>query len=121
MKALVASLAMIAAATAVPQARGDDAAMAKLARERGCTICHQEQPARAGSVIASAPSWRAIAARYRGKPGAEEQLTRTVIGGSDPDRRHWRNSAAFVAMPRNEVEATSEEARALVRWILSMP
>jgi cytochrome c len=121
MKAFVAPLAMVMAAAAAPQARGDDAAMARLARERGCAICHKEQPAGPGSIIASAPSWREIAVRYRGKPAAEEQLTRQVIGGTDPDRRHWKNSAAFASMPPNEVETTPEEARALVRWILSMP
>jgi cytochrome c551/c552 len=95
--------------------------MARLARERGCAICHRGQPPGPGSIIASAPSWHEIAARYRGKPAAQEQLTREVIGGTDADRRHWKNSAAFASMPANQVETTPEEARALVRWILARP
>lgn len=72
------------------------------------------------SIIASAPSWREIAARYRGRAEAEDQLTRAVIGGSDPGRRHWRNQAAFANMLPNEAQVAPDEARAIVRWILSL-
>jgi cytochrome c551/c552 len=121
MKALVCFLGIALAAAGAAQARGDDAAMARLARDRGCAVCHNEKPAAPGAIIASAPSWREIAARYRGKPGAEEELVRLVIRGTDADRRHWKNSSAFASMPPNEVETTPDEARVLVRWILSRP
>ncbi|HXZ48823.1 MAG TPA: c-type cytochrome [Usitatibacter sp.] len=119
MKAFVRLLAVAGTAGAALGASADDGAMARLARDRGCTLCHHEEPAGPNAVIASAPSWREIAARYRAQPGAEERLAKVVVGGSDPDRRHWKNQAAFASMPANGVETTPEEARELVRWILS--
>jgi cytochrome c len=115
-------LAASSVCAVMPACAGDGDAMKLLAEERGCTTCHQEKPVPSGSnsIIASAPSWREIAARYRGNAGAEEQLTQTVIGGSDPQVRHWKNRAAFTRMLPNEIEVTHDEARALVRWILSL-
>jgi cytochrome c len=112
--------AAAAAGTSTPADEGD--AMKRLAAERGCSVCHRQEPVPSGSnaVVALAPSWREIAARYRGRADAEEQLTRRVIGGSDPGVRHWKNSAAFTNMLPNKVEATLDEARALVRWILAL-
>ena len=100
---------------------GGDEAMQRLAREHGCSTCHRIWPSPGNNtVVPYAPSWHEVASRYRGQPGAEEALTRIVIAGSDPGKRHWRNQAAFASMPANEVEASPEEARALVRWILSL-
>lgn len=112
-----------AVGAAQPPQRGDDAeAMRNLAAESGCLICHRERPVPAGSdsVIAPAPSWREIAARYRGDAEAEERLTRIVVGGSDPRDRHWKNRAAFTTMLPNTARTTAQDARALVRWILSL-
>lgn len=113
--------AQAAAAAGTPAQAGESEAMKRLAAERGCTVCHQAQPPVSGSntIIAPAPSWREIAARYRGRPGAEDQLTRLVIGGSEPGARHWKNRAAFTDMLPNAAETSPEEARSLVRWILS--
>lgn len=113
--------AALDAADAPPRAAQGDA-MSGLAVERGCTACHREEPVAGGSdgIIARAPSWKEIAARYRGHADAEDRLTRLVIGGSDPGERHWKNRAAFAKMLPNTVEVTPDEARALVRWILSL-
>jgi len=101
----------------------DGERMRHMAGELGCTICHREAPSTQGSdgAIPLAPSWRDIAARYRGKAGAEEALTHIVIDGADPLDRHWKNRAGFTTMRGNEVNLTSDEARALVRWILTSP
>jgi cytochrome c551/c552 len=119
--AFLSLLLAASAAFAETGARNADA-MRFLAEERGCTTCHQEKPAPTGSnaVIASAPSWQEIATRYRGRSGAEEELARLVVGGSDPQARHWKNQAAFTSMLPNEVAVTDAEAHALVRWILSL-
>lgn len=116
------SLLLAALPACAATAARDADAMRLLAEERGCTTCHQERPAPSGSnaIIASAPSWREIAARYRGSSGAEEELARLVVGGSDLQARHWKNQAAFTSMLPNEVAVTDAEARALVRWILSL-
>ena len=97
--------------------------MQRLAADRGCALCHAEKPAAqgAGTTLAAAPSWAEIARRYRGRLEAEDSLTRLVLGGSDPDRRHWKNQAAFASMLQNEPATTPAEARALVRWILARP
>lgn len=119
MKAVVLCLA-IAASAGSPPSRAEDAGdVSRLAADRGCALCHHDRPARADAAVASAPSWPEIAARYRGKPGAENELTHLVLAGTDPQHRHWANQAAFASMPPNRVEVTPEEARILVRWILS--
>lgn len=122
---MVAFLLFVSAAAttgvAAP-ATAEGESMRRLAADRGCTICHDEQPVSGTtSVIPPAPSWREIAARYRGSADAEDRLVRVVIGGSDPRERHWKNRAGFAKMLPNEVETTPDEARALVRWILSLP
>ena len=109
--------ALEAAAAVVQETRVD-----RLAAERGCDACHAApaSSARAGrSVLASAPTYREIAARYRGRGGAEEALMHTVLEGTE--RRHWQGQAAFVAMVPNAPGTTPDEARALVRWILAQP
>lgn len=115
------SLLPVAVAACAGSGTRDGDAMWFLADERGCTTCHREKPAPGGSnaIVASAPSWREIAARYRGSPGAEDDLARLVVGGSDPQARHWKNQAAFTSMLPNEVAVSDADAHALVRWILS--
>jgi cytochrome c len=115
-------LAASSACAMMPARAADGDAMKLLADERGCTTCHQENPVPKGSkaIIASAPSWREIAARYRGRADAEAQLAREVVGGTDPKVRHWKNEAAFTSMLPNEVAVTDDEARSMVRWILSL-
>ena len=117
-------LVLIAAAVSLGAAAvpaGGDEAMQRLARERGCSTCHRIWPSPGNNTaVPYAPSWHEVASRYRGRPGAEDALTRIVIGGSDPEKRHWKNQAAFASMPANEVEASPEEVRALVGWILSL-
>lgn len=115
---LAASVLSLGAAAAPT---GGDEAMQRLARERGCSTCHRIWPSPGNNtVVPSAPSWHEVASRYRGRPDAEDALTRIVIGGSNPGERHWKNQAAFASMPPNEVEVTPQEARALVGWILSL-
>jgi len=119
MKPAFPCVVIMAAAAALPARAQDAAGAARLAADRGCMLCHHESPARPDSTLASAPSWREIAARYRGKAGAEDELTQFVLAGTDPKHRHWANQAAFAAMPPNRVEVTPDEARTLVRWILA--
>ena len=109
--------------TATPARAEDDAVVRRLVSDRGCTLCHREgpQPREAGDAMPLAPSFREIAARYRGKPGAEEQLTHIVIDGADPSDRHWKDRIEFNRMGANAPSITPDEARSLVRWILAIP
>lgn len=95
--------------------------MGKLAGERGCTVCHRGPPAArdAEEALPLAPSWGEIAKRFRNRSGAEERLTRTVMGGAD-NQRHWKDRLEFNRMEANP-KLTRSEARALVRWILATP
>ncbi|MGZ5036170.1 MAG: DUF2950 family protein [Usitatibacter sp.] len=100
-----------------------DDRMRQAATDRGCGLCHRESPAprSAQEGVPLAPSWREIAARYRGRPDAEEHLTHVVIEGADPADRHWKDRVEFIRMQGNAPQVTPDEARALVRWILSLP
>ena len=100
-----------------------DQAMRKLASASGCTLCHSEEPRKAGNdeVLPIGPSWKEIARQYRGQSIAEDRLTNVVISGSGagPKARHWANKASGVSMPPNPVEISQGDARNLVRWILA--
>ncbi|HET7400175.1 MAG TPA: c-type cytochrome [Usitatibacter sp.] len=99
----------------------DNTAMRRLAADRGCVVCHSDTaPGGEPAVSAYGPSWDEIADRYAGRADAEEaRLARLVLTGSDPQARHWKGRASFAQMLPNEGEVSAEEARLLVRWILS--
>jgi cytochrome c len=98
-----------------------DEQTARLARERGCALCHAFEPKRgADAVPPPAPAWRDIAARYRRTPGAEDKLVAVVMRGTNPADRHWAGKAAVVDMPANPVAISEDEARKIVRWILRL-
>ena len=97
----------------------NDPAMRKLASEQGCTLCHRDAPApRDVAGTPMAPSWREIAARYRGRD-AEAELARIVMQGADSAHPHWKDRHDFAAMGANTPRIAPDEARAIVRWILS--
>jgi cytochrome c551/c552 len=104
--------------TRAPARPDDEPTLRRMAADYGCTLCHREAPAPrpvAGTPLA--PSWREIAARYRGRD-AEAELTRIVMEGADPAERHWKDRHDFVAMGANAPRVAPDEARALVRWLL---
>jgi cytochrome c len=115
------ALALFAGASA-PAWAADDAAMLKLAATSGCMTCHHVDTGAKGpdGLPPIAPAWRDVAAQYRGKAGALDQLTRTVMTGSNPYASHWKGKVSGLAMPPNAVAITDTEARALVGWILAL-
>ena len=100
----------------------DEAAMLKLAGASGCLGCHQVNAGAPGidGQPPTGPAWRDVAQQYRGKPGALERLTDTVMTGSNPYASHWVGKVSGMPMPRNAVVIDREQARALVGWILSL-
>ena len=113
--------ALLVVATPVRANKAEyDAAMLKLATNRGCMACHSilPVPKRADGMPPIAPAWRDIAVKYRNDPGAADRLTRTVMTGSDPRSRHWAGKVSEVTMPPNAVVVTEAEARVLVNWML---
>lgn len=102
-----------------------DAEMTALAQRAGCPLCHESAPRTFadGSKRYLAPSWEQVATRYREDPAAEDKLTKTVLSGTSRllTDQHWRGKVYFSEMPNNDVQLSSAEARALVRWILGRP
>ena len=97
--------------------------MNELASAKGCDLCHRAEPAKRspGGLLPYAPSWRDIALKYRRQKGAEDRLTQIVLEGSanDGKDRHWKGKVSEVGMLPNMQEIDEDQARKLVRWILS--
>lgn len=117
--AAAAALCMAGAALAAPA----DDRMLQLAASSGCVACHQVEPGGKGpdGLAPIGPAWRDVAARYRGQAAALDQLTTTVMRGSNPYDSHWKGKASGLAMPPNAVAIREADARQLVGWILALP
>jgi cytochrome c len=61
-----------------------------------------------------------VATKYRHDGGALERLTRAVLGGSNPYDPHWKYQVTGLAMPANRMAISEDDARLVVRWILSL-
>jgi len=72
-------------------------------------------------MLPFAPSWVDIANKYRGQTTAEGRLTLVVMQGSsrEPKELHWYGRVSDIGMQSNVPEVNENEARQLVRWILS--
>ena len=113
--------ALLALATGAQAAANDDA-MLKLASASGCLTCHQIEPGGKGpdGMAPIGPAWREVSAKYEGQAKAQEQLTMTVMRGSNPYESHWKGKVSGLAMPPNAVAIKEADAKALVGWILSL-
>jgi cytochrome c len=80
----------------------------ELARKSGCLTCHSVDGPKVG------PSYKAVAAKYRGQPGAEARLIAKVTRGG---------SGAWGMMPMpakgGNANLSDEDIKKLVKWILS--
>ena len=100
----------------------NDEAMKKLASSSGCLTCHGIDAAKPGpkGMAPIGPSWKEVAMQYKGKPGAQDFLTRVVLEGSNPYSSHWKGKVSGLAMPPNAMAIKETDARLLVSWILSL-
>ena len=114
--------ALLAAAPAWAAGDAHDATMMKLATTSGCLTCHHIDAGAKGpdGLAPVGPAWREVAVKYRGTKGAADQLTRTVMTGSNPYASHWKGKVSGLAMPPNEVAIKEADARQLVEWILTI-
>jgi cytochrome c len=112
----------VALATTGAQAVGNDATMRKLATGAGCMACHHIEPGGKGpdGLPPIGPAWREVSAKYKGQKDAAAKLTRTVLTGSNLYESHWTGKVSGLAMPPNAVAIQEADARALVKWILSL-
>lgn len=77
-----------------------------LAKSKGCLVCHTVDKKVVG------PAYKEIATKYAGQADAAAKLEKKIISGGS-------GSFGAVAMPPNP-QVKPEEAKALVKWILSL-
>ncbi|HEY0663880.1 MAG TPA: c-type cytochrome [Thiobacillaceae bacterium] len=100
MKPFVAVIAL-----ALPLAVAPAQASQALAAKSRCLTCHDLAKKKTG------PAFQDIAAKYKGQADAEAMLAASTLKGS---KGKWGKAP----MPAQKV--TPEDARALVKWVLSM-
>ena len=100
MKAIYVAALMIAGLGASVQAQADEA----LAKAKNCMSCHAIDKKLVG------PSYKDVAAKYKGDAGAVAALAAKVKAGG-------KGTWGQIPMPPNNV--TEDEAKKLVAWVLS--
>ena len=88
--AALAAMAVMAAGTAYAQA--------DLAKKDGCLNCHAVDTKKVG------PAYKDVAAKYKGKAGADATLVAKITAGKE----------------HPAVKASPEDVQQLVKWVLSM-
>ncbi|HSD41660.1 MAG TPA: c-type cytochrome [Burkholderiales bacterium] len=91
----------------VAMGQADDAAAEALARKSGCLKCHSVTQKK------DAPSYKEIAAKYKGQADAEKKLVAFVSTGSKI-KIDGKEEEHDVLKTKNEAEA-----RNVARWILT--
>lgn len=106
MKATMMTIAAAGALMLAAQANAADPAEA-LAQKSGCLACHSVSQKVLG------PSYKDIAAKYKGDKSAEAKLIDKVKkGGSGV----W----GPIPMPANSPQVKDEDIKTIVQWILKM-
>lgn len=106
MKTCILSIAAVAALMLVSQANAADAAET-LAQKNGCLACHSIDKKVLG------PSYKDVAAKYKGDKTAEAKLISKVkIGGSGV----W----GPIPMPAHSPQVKDADIKTIIQWILKM-
>ncbi len=102
MKALLVGIAVAGSFLMAGQASANQA----LAQKSGCLACHSVDKKVLG------PSFKDVAAKYKGDKGAEAKLVAKVkAGGSGV----W----GPMPMPANSPQVKDEDIKTIVQWVLS--
>lgn len=104
MKVFATGLALLALCSA-----GSAAASEKIALQAGCATCHAAER----KVIG--PSYREIAAKYKGQAGAPKLLAERVRKGS---QGVW-GKVPMVATPADKL--SDADLKAVIAWLLKPP
>lgn len=114
--------ALLLGATQAQAEKYEDVEMMKLANQSGCVACHSIAPGTKGpdGLKPIGPAWQDVAAKYKDDPKAVENLTATVLHGSNPYESHWKGKVSGLAMPPNAVAIKEDNAKKLVSWILGL-
>jgi len=105
--AWIAGSLLLSWGVAAPAQPVDAAAAEALVKKRGCLACHGVAQKKDG------PSFKGVAAKYKGKAGAEKELF-THLTTNMPIKLSGRN-AKHVSLEG----AAEAEVRNVVKWILS--
>lgn len=93
--------------------------MLVLATYSGCTICHRIDPIKERRVVPLAPSFREVAAHYKGNSHAQQRLVQAVLEGTLGDgSKVWDNVNMRFMPPSLNVK--EQDAERLVAWILDL-
>jgi cytochrome c len=105
-------MSILAAAIAAVALHAQVAATEKLAREKMCMGCH------AVKDDGAAPSFKRIAAAWKGRSDAEASITRTIVQGSTATGGpHWGKATMPDQAERPPV--SEAEGRQIARWLLT--
>ena len=100
-------LSIIATVTILSAGNANADAGQALAQKSGCLACHSMDKKVLG------PSYKDVAAKYRGDKGAEAKLIAKVkAGGSGV----W----GPMPMPANSPQVKDEDIKAIVQWVLAL-
>jgi cytochrome c len=91
-------IAMTAIATMALSTAGAAVAQEALAKSSGCLNCHAVDTKKIG------PSFKDVAAKYKGKADAEAMLTAKLTAAKE----------------HPAVKASADDVKSLVKWVLSM-
>lgn len=107
MKVLLSTIAVTSMLLAAPASAADAEAAKALAQKSGCLACHSLDKKVLG------PSYKDIAAKYKGDKTAEAKLiTKVKAGGSGV----W----GPMPMPANSPQVKDADIKTIVQWILSL-
>jgi cytochrome c len=100
--------AAVLAFSAAAQSQVDAVAAQALAKKSECLKCHSVDKKRDG------PPYKEVAAKYKGKPDAEEKLYKHITTGPKV-KIDGKEEEHEIVHTKNEAEI-----RNLIRWILSL-
>ncbi len=106
---LAAQIALGTALCASTANAADAAAAETLARQNGCLKCHAVDKAK------EAPSYKEIAAKYKGKPDAEDTLIKHITSAAKVKFADGHEEEHKVVKTKDP-----KELKNLVGWILSL-
>lgn len=106
MKMMLKNLTVIAAMLVAASANAGDAGEA-LAQKSGCLACHGVDKKVLG------PSYKEVAAKYKGDKTAEAKLVQKVKAGG---AGVWGN----IPMPANSPQVSDEDIKTIVKWVLTL-
>ena len=108
MKALLLTIAAAGSMLVASQSYAVDAAAAKaLAQKSGCLACHSVDQKVLG------PSFKDVAAKYRGDKTAEAKMVEKVKKGGSGT---W----GAIPMPANSPQVKDADITTIVKWIMAM-